>query len=97
MVDVVREYLAARVPGARRSDTTFELLSAMKPRDAVEGELPRWLEAADLVKFARGDVTRDEATAAGRSLPAIVDHVEARLNPESEAAKKLATAKARAA
>ena len=47
MVDVVREYLAARVPGVRRSDTSSELLRTMQPRDGVEGELPRLLERAD--------------------------------------------------
>jgi len=41
MVDVAREYLAARVPGVRRSDTSYELLNAMQPRDGVEAELPR--------------------------------------------------------
>ena len=97
MVDVVREYLAARVPGVRRSDTTFELLAVMKPRDAVESDLPRWLEVADMVKFARADASLTDATDSGRSLRAIVDHVEARLNPESEAAKRLATARERAA
>jgi hypothetical protein len=97
MVDVVREYLAARVPGVRRSDTTFELLNAMKPRDAVETELPRWLGQADLVKFARADVTPASAVEAGRVLRAIVDHVEARVNPESEVAKRLSAARERAA
>jgi hypothetical protein len=97
MVDVVREYLAARVPGVRRSDTTFELLNAMKPRDAVETELPRWLGEADMVKFARADVARSDAAEAGRVLRAIVDNVEARVNPESEVAKKLAATRARAA
>src|SRR4051794_30817824 len=97
MVDVVREYLAARVPGVRRSDTTFELLNAMKPRDAIETELPRWLGEADMVKFARADVGSDDAAEAGRVLRAIIDNVEARVNPESEAAKKLAATRARAA
>src|SRR5207244_12408219 len=36
MVDVTREYLAARVPGVRRSDTTRELLRRMQPREGVE-------------------------------------------------------------
>jgi hypothetical protein len=70
----------------------------MKPRDAVESELPRWLGEADMVKFARGDVAREQAVEAGRTLRAIVNHVEARLNPESEPARKLAAiAKERAA
>lgn len=97
MVDVVREYLAARVPGVRRSSTTFELLRTMKPRDGAEAELPRWLDEADMVKFARAEVGRDDALQAGRSLKAIVDHVEARVNPESEPARKIAAGRERAA
>ncbi len=97
MVDITREYLAARVPGVRRSDTTSELLRAMKPRDGVEADLPRLLEKADVAKFARGEVTLDEARQSARALRAIVDHVEARLNPESPVAKRLAGARARAA
>jgi len=90
IVDVAREYVAARVPGVRRSDTTSELVHAMQPRDGAEADLPRLLERADLVKFARADVTRDEAREAGLAMRAIVDHIEARLNPESEPAKKAA-------
>lgn len=93
MVDVVREYLAARVPGVRRSDTTQELLAAMKPREGVEAELPRRLEEADLVKFARGDIDSSRAVTGGKSIREIVDHVEARLNPESAPGKKLAASK----
>ena len=89
-VDVAREYLAARVPGVRRSDTTSELLRAMQPQAGVEAELPGLLERADLVKFAGEDLTGDEAREAGLAVRAIVDHVEARLNPESEPAKKMA-------
>jgi hypothetical protein len=97
MVDVTREYLAARVPGVRRSDTTSELLRTMQPRDGVESDLPRLLERADLVKFARASVSLEEARKAGLAMRAIVDHVEARLNPESEVAKRSAAAKERAA
>jgi hypothetical protein len=97
MTDVTREYLAARVPGVRRSDTTGELLRTMRPRDDVESELPQLLDRADMVKFARGEIGADDARNAGNQLKAIVDHVEARLNPESAAAKRLATARQRAA
>jgi hypothetical protein len=97
MVDVAREYLVARIPGVRRSDTSFELLHEMKPRDGVEVELPRLLEQADLVKFARGEIGREESREAGLALRAVVDHVEARVNPESEVAKRMAAAKERAA
>jgi hypothetical protein len=97
MVDVVREYLVARVPGVRRSNTTSELLRTMQPRDGVEAELPRLLERSDLVKFARQSISLEEAREAGVALRAIVDHVEARVNPESEPAKLAAAAKERAA
>jgi hypothetical protein len=90
MVDVAREYLAARVPGVRRSDTTSELLRAMQPQHGAEAELPGLLERADLVKFAGDSLERDDAREAGLAVRAIVDHVEARLNPESEPAKKMA-------
>ena len=97
IVDVTREYLAARVPGVRRSDTTPELLRGMKPRGGAEMDLARLLEQADLVKFARADVSLEAARDAGRTLRAVVDHVEARVNPESEVAKRMAAAKERAA
>jgi membrane protein implicated in regulation of membrane protease activity len=97
MVDVAREYLATRVPGVRRSDTTSELLRAMKPGAGVETELPGLLEQADLVKFAQAQVSGGEAREAGATLRAIVDQVEARINPESEVAKRMAAAKDRAA
>jgi hypothetical protein len=90
-VDVAREYLAARVPGVRRSDTSTELLRTMQPHDGIEAELPRLLERADLAKFAAEDVSREEAREAGMAIRAVVDHVEGRLNPESEPAKKAAT------
>jgi hypothetical protein len=97
MVNVTREYLAARVQGIRRSDTTSELLRTMQPRDGVEAELPRLLERADLVKFARASVRAEEAGEAGKTAREIVDHVEARLNPESEPAKRATAASERAA
>jgi hypothetical protein len=97
MVDVAREYLAARVPGVRRSDTSSELVRAMKPTDGAEMDLPGLLEEADLVKFARAEIGREEAREAGLTLRAVVDHVEARVNPESEVAKRLVAAKERAA
>jgi hypothetical protein len=97
MVDVGREYLAARVSGVHRSDTTSELLRAMQPQDGVEAELPRLLDRADLVKFARAPVSESEATQVGATVREIVDHVEARLNPDSAPARKAAAAQARAA
>jgi hypothetical protein len=94
VVDVAREYLAARVQGVRRSDTTTELLRAMQPRDGVEAELPALLERADMVKFAKAEAQSDEARAVGVATREVIDHVEARLNPESEPAKRAAKAAA---
>lgn len=94
VVDVAREYLAARVQGVRRSDTTTELLRGMQPRDGVEAELPALLERADMVKFAKADVSSEEARAVGVATREVIDHVEARLNPESEPAKRAAKAAA---
>lgn len=97
MVDVVREYLAARVPGVRRSNTTTELVRAMDPREGVEAGIPDMLERADMVKFARAGVGVEEAKRVGATAREVVDHVEARLNPESEPGKRSSAAKARAA
>jgi hypothetical protein len=49
------------------------------------------------VKFARANVSLEEAREVGLALRAIVDHVEGRLNPESEVAKRAAAATKRAA
>ncbi len=89
MVDVVREYLAVRVPGVRRSNTTTELVHSMRPSAGVETELPGILEQADMVKFARASVSRDEAGRTATLAREIVDHVEARVKPDSEPAKRL--------
>jgi hypothetical protein len=97
MVDVVREYLAARVSRVRRSNTTTELVRAMRPADGVEAQLPSILDRADMVKFARATVKRDEAASTGALAREIVDHVEARVNPESDAGKRLNAAREKAA
>ena len=96
-IDVVRDYLAARVTGVRRSDTTSELLRTMQPREGVEAQLPRLLERADLIKFAAVDAGRDEAAEIAAAARAIVDNVETRTNPESELAKRAAAARGKAA
>lgn len=76
VVDVARVYLAARVPGVRRSNTTGELLEAMQSRASVAGDLTPVLETADLVKFARGTVSDDEAVRGGAVARAAVEAVE---------------------
>lgn len=79
MVNVMRDYLAARVTGIRRSYTTGELLATLATHDRTETGLPALLEKADLVKFARARATPDEALAAGNSARSIVDSTEARI------------------
>jgi hypothetical protein len=70
----------------------------MRPEGTAEGQLIPLLQRADLVKFARAGVARDEALQAGQLAREIVEHVEARVNPESEPAKRAAAiAKERAA
>jgi hypothetical protein len=94
MSDAARQYLASRVPGVRASDTSTEIVRTMTPLDGVEARLPQLLERADLVKFARGSVSEAEANEGGVAARAIVDSVEARLNPLSEPAKRAAAAAA---
>lgn len=79
MVDVMRDYLAARVTGVRRSFTTRELLPKMTLSGAAERSLPSLLDRADLIKFARATATPAEAAIAGDSARAIVDEIEARI------------------
>jgi len=97
MVDVMREYLAARVPGVRRSHTSAELLGSMQRGEGPEALLPDLLDRADFIKFAKGNTGGPEATAAGKTAREIVDQVEARLNPESAPAKRARAAQERAA
>jgi hypothetical protein len=97
MVDVMREYLAARVPGVRRSHTTTELLGSMQLGEGPEARLPDLLDRADFIKFAQGNIGGAEAAASGSTAREIVDHVEARVNPESAPAKRARAAQERAA
>ena len=92
VVDVARVYLAARIPGVRRSNTTAELLDAMQSRASVAGDLTPVLETADLVKFARGTVSDDEAVRGGAIARAAVEAVES-----AHKAETLEKSKARAA
>ena len=88
MVDVMRDYLAARVTGVRRSYTTRELLSSVSLDGEAERGLPELLERADLVKFARARPAPPEAASAGESARAIVDATEERLTAATAAEKE---------
>lgn len=96
-VDVVRDYLAARLPGPSRSHTTTELILTLRGSHAVPRErLAHLLAEADLVKFARSPVSRDHAYELSRESTALVDEVERRHQAE-EAAARAREAESRAA
>jgi hypothetical protein len=78
MVDVLRDYLAARHPAAPLALTTSELTRAVHREPTVPLErLSRLLDEADLIKFARRPVTREIATELGREARLIVRTVDA--------------------
>ena len=88
MVDVMRDYLAARVVGVRRSYTTSELLPKLALSGEAERSLPALLDRTDLVKFARATVTPAEAASGGQAARAIVDETEARIVAAQAAEKQ---------
>lgn len=87
-VEVVREYLARRLPAAAASLTSRELLHALAREPRVPTDrLATLLHEADLVKFARRPVTADRARELGRESRAIVQAVHAAVDaPAAEAA-----------
>jgi hypothetical protein len=76
MTDVMRDYLAARVEGVHRSQTTQQLMAAAAPIHAYAAGLAQLLSRADLVKFARERTSPDEARSLGQQARAIVRQVE---------------------
>ncbi|MDP9266320.1 MAG: hypothetical protein M3O91_09435, partial [Chloroflexota bacterium] len=75
--DVLRDYLAARIPEAARSLTTTELLEALRADAPVP--LPRLapvLLEADLIKYANRAVSTERARELAGESRAIVDAVE---------------------
>jgi len=84
--DVMREYLAARVPEIERSQTSSELLLAVAPIHEAVRELGEILWRADLVKFAGASVVGEEASRLGAAARATVDSVEDFLDARAEEA-----------
>ncbi|HET9426311.1 MAG TPA: hypothetical protein VFO55_13160 [Gemmatimonadaceae bacterium] len=75
VVDVLREYVADRVPGAPLSLTSTELLAVTQhARTLPHDRLLRILNEADLVKFARRPVSVERARDIGREAQALVEH-----------------------
>jgi hypothetical protein len=93
MVDVLRDYLAARYPTAPLALTTGELTRALHREPTVPIErLSRLLDEADLIKFARRPVTRERAMELGREARVLVRGIDAAVKQaaESEAAPEKA-------
>ena len=73
MVEVLRDYLAARYTAAALSQTTTELERAVRELSFIpQDRLIRLLTEADLVKFARRPVSGDRAREIGREARAVV-------------------------
>ena len=73
MVEVLRDYLAARYAAAALSQTTTELQRSIRDLSFVPHDrLIRLLTDADLIKFARRPVSSDRAREIGREAHAIV-------------------------
>ena len=98
MVDVLRDYLARRVPGAAASHTSTELIADVRGQRAVPtARLPPLLAESDLIKFARRSVTQDRARGLGRDARALARDVEQARAAEDAAAAAAAAAEAAAA
>jgi hypothetical protein len=76
-VEVLRDYLARRIPEALRSLTSTELLAAVRARTEIPVQrLAPLLTEADFVKFARRPITAERARELGAEARAVVDGVE---------------------
>jgi hypothetical protein len=87
MSDVMREYLARRVPEIERSQTSSELLGASGRIQPAVGGLGELLWRTDLIKFARIGVTTEEAGNLGASARTMVEKVEEHFAAEEERAQ----------
>ena len=77
MADVLREYLAGRIAGARLSLTSRELVAAVRDRESVPAaRLEPLLREVDEVKFARRPISAERAREVGREARSIVADVE---------------------
>jgi hypothetical protein len=95
-VEILRDYLAARLPEANPSQTSSELRSALAAREEVPHErLHALLDRADLVKFAALPIGAAPATEAGREARAIVDDVERGIRAREQREREQAAQRAR--
>ena len=91
VVEVLRDYLAARYRAAPLSLTSTEVLAALRTEGAVPNDrLLRVLNEADLIKFARRPVTAERAQEIGREARAIVAQEHAASQPAAPPEKRAA-------
>ncbi len=97
-VDLVRDYLVARFPGAASaSQTSGELRAALAARDEVPaGALGGVLAAGDLVKFAAAPIAPEHATGYAAEARAVVESTEAAVRAREAQAAAEAAARAQA-
>lgn len=92
--EVLREYMARRVPGAHSSLTSRELLAAVaRQREVPHERLALLLREGDLVKFAAWPVSADRAHELGRESEAVVRAIDAALVESAAAAAAAAEGK----
>lgn len=90
MVEVLRDYLAARVASAHPSLTSTELLEVIRRAAGVPVDrLTPVLSESDLIKFAKRPVSTERAREIGREARAIV-HELGRAEPAQPAAQEAA-------
>ena len=84
MIDVMREFLARRVPEIERSQTSSEMIAASGRIHSASSRLGEVLWRTDLIKFARIGISAEEAEKLGMSARDIVENVENHLTAEEE-------------
>jgi hypothetical protein len=98
VVEVLRDYLARRVPEAALSLTTTEVLDVVRQvREVPSNRLGQVLSEADLVKFARRPVTAERARELAREARSIVRDVERGMKKREAAERAAAAAAGKAA
>lgn len=87
LVEVLRDYLAARYPEGPLALTSRELVGVLRKQKAVPLEqLSRVLHEADLAKFAGWSLSEERARALGREVRAIIDQEHRASHPKPERA-----------
>jgi hypothetical protein len=81
VTEVLRTYLARRIPDAAIGLTNGELLEALRPDARVPADqLAAVLTGSDMVKFARATVSVDQAADVGRQARRMVTDIEAAIS-----------------